>query len=397
MKNVGILFLMLAFFACSEEWKHEPIGGSGSNAPDPLKSAQVKENIAGGAIITYELPDNTDALYVKAVYTTSQGMEKNVIASSYLNSLTIKGLGDVNARTVQLYVVNRQEKASSPVEVTINPLTPTVYKIKNSLVYTNDFGGFLIDFTNDDREEVSINVLAGDSTGMEMLNYDALYTSLPGGPYSVRGLPNVENRFGIYVRDHWDNISDTLFFTLTPYREDYLNKKLFKAISVAGDVGWSQYGGTPQKAFDDIIFVEDGFACTALPEEFPHRLTLDLGVSVKLSRFKIWQRGHTATLYQHAEPRHYKLYGRPDDPGIGNTADVMEGWTFLKECFSFKPSGLPMGQYSTADREYAIAGEEYALPRDIENVRYVRLEVLDSWSGMLMTSLGEVAFWGEIQ
>ncbi|MDR0815730.1 MAG: DUF4959 domain-containing protein [Bacteroidales bacterium] len=388
---------MLAFFACSEELRHEPIGGGDSNAPDPLKSAQVKENIAGGAIITYELPDNTDALYVKAVYTTSQGMEKDVIASSYLNSLTIKGLGDVNARTVKLYAVNRQEKASSPVEVTINPLTPPVEKIKNSLAYTVDFGGFLIDFTNDDKEEVSINVLAGDSTGLEMLTYDALYTSLAGGQYSVRGLPNIENRFGIYVRDRWDNISDTLYFTITPWREDYLDKTLMKVFYVAGDVSFDQQGGKAASLFDEIKFTGSNLALTSTPVDFPHRLTIDLGVFAKLSRFKLWQRGHTATVYQHGEPYHYKLYGRIDDPGIGNPDDVLEGWTFLRECYSFKPSGLPLGQFSNEDWDYASAGEEYSFPRDIDPVRYVRLEILESWSGMLLTNFSELSFWGEVQ
>jgi hypothetical protein len=397
MKNISILFLMLAFFACSEDFKHEPIGGGDSNTPGPLKNAQVKENIAGGAIITYELPDNLDALYVKAVYTTSQGIQKDVIASSYLNSLTIKGLGDTNARNVKLYVVNRQEKTSSPVEVTINPLTPPVEKIRNSLAYATEFGGFIIDFTNDDKEDISINVLVGDSTGMEMLNYDALYTSLAGGQYMVRGLPNKENRFGIYVRDRWDNISDTLYFTLTPWREDYMDKKLFKALNIAGDVLWNQQAGLPERAWDDIIFNGSNYACTSTPLDFPHRFTLDMGVSVKLSRFKMWQRGHAATLYQHAEPYHYKIYGRLDDPGIGNATDVWEGWTFLRECYSFKPSGLPINNNSDEDWEYSRAGEEYSFPRDIEPVRYIRIEFIESWSGMLCTNFGELAFWGELQ
>ncbi|GHT24390.1 hypothetical protein FACS189430_09210 [Bacteroidia bacterium] len=390
---------MLAFFACSEELKHEPIGGSDSNAPDPLKSAQVKENIAGGAVITYELPDNTDALYVKAVYTTSQGVEKDVLASSYVSTLTIKGLGDTHARTVKLYVVNRQEKASSPVEVTINPLMPPVEKIKNSLVYAVDFGGFLVDFNNEDREEVSINVLAGDSTGMEMLTYDALYTSLAGGQYAVRGLPDKENRFGLYVRDRWDNISDTVFFTLTPWREDFLDKTLFKQIVVAGDVAsWTNWGGRVTYLWDGIIFTgSDNYGSTNDGIPFPHRLTIDLGVSVKLSRFRLWQRAHEVTFYQHAEPKHYKVYGRPDDPGTGNAADVMDGWTLLRECHSFKPSGLPLGQVSNADWDYMRPGEEYLFPLDTEPVRYVRLEFLESWSGMLMTNFGEISIWGTIQ
>jgi hypothetical protein len=398
MKNIGIFFLMLVLFSCSEDFKHEPIAETGSGTPDPVKNAQVKENISGGAIITYDLLKNVDALYVKAVYTTSQSVQKEVIVSSYLNTLTIKGLGDTNERIVRLYVVNRQEKSSSPVEVVINPLAPPVDKIRNSLVYTNDFGGFVIDFENKDKEEVSINVLVQDSTGVEMQLYDALYTSRTEGKYAVRGLPNKENRFGVYVRDRWDNISDTLYFTLTPWREDYLDKKLFRYKSVAGDCTWTEYGHKTTEAFDDITTNAENYVHTPYPLAFPHRYTLDLGVSVKLSRFKLWQRPHRSSVtYQHGSPYYYKIYGRTDDPGVGKPDDVLSGWTLLTECYSFKPSGLPVGQLSDEDWAYALAGEEYSFPRDIESVQYLRFEFIESWSGMLCTDFSELAFWGEIK
>ncbi len=397
MKKICILFsLAWVLFSCSEDFKHEPMGGTGSSAPNPVKNARVEKNIPGGAIITYDIPDNVDIQYIKAVYKTSQGIEKDVKVSSYSNRLTIEGLGDTQERKVQLYAVNRQEKQSAPTELTINPLTPPVVIIRNSLTYSADFGGFVINFENEEKEEVAISVLVRDSVTAEFIPYDALYTSIPQGTFPVRGLPDKESDFAVFIRDRFDNASDTLFFTLTPWREDYLNKKLFRHLFLIGDVTWNNYSnGNPLSWFDDVIG-NSNWGHTAYPLEFPHRYTLDLGVNVRLSRFKLWQRPGDDVLYQHGAPKYYKVYGRADDPGSGNDSDPMQGWTLLMECNSFKPSGLPLGQNSSEDQEFAAKGEEFSFPRTIPEVRYIRFEMLESWSGMKCSVVSEVAFWGEV-
>jgi hypothetical protein len=67
------------------------------------------------------------------------------------------------------------------------------------------------------------------------------------------------------------------------------------------------------------------------------------------------------------------------------------------DCNSFKPSGLPVGQNSSEDVEYAAKGEEFSFPRGINAVRYMRFEMLESWSGMKCSTIGELSFWGDIQ
>jgi hypothetical protein len=219
---------------------------------------------------------------------------------------------------------------------------------------------------------------------------------LSGGTYPVRGLPDKENDFGIYVVDKWNNYSDTLFFTCTPWREDYLDKKLFVRKQVQGDVRWNFFGGAETMLWDDLVDTWS-YASTNDPVEFPHLTTIDLGVEVKLSRIRVWQRPHESTTYQHGNPKRYRIYGRLDDPGTGNASNILDGWTLLRECQSFKPSGLPVGQVSAEDEEYAAAGEEYPFPRDIEVIRYLRLEMLEAWSSMKSTCFSEISLWGTIQ
>lgn len=398
MKNIYLLFCLIILFSCNDDFAHRPIGGGNGTVPDPVKNARVMYNTPGGAVIAYELPDNVDIQYIRAEFTNSAGVMRDVKTSAYLDTLVISGLGDTSPRTVRLFAVNRKENVSQPVEVTINPLTPPIESIRNSMEFSVDFGGFLLQYKdNDVKEEVSIYVLKQTEDSDELIEHQILYTAQSSDTLAVRGLPAEENMFGVYVRDRWDNVSDTLFFNLTPWREDYLDKTLINYISVAGDVTWNNYsGGANDHAYDDVIG-NGNYIHTAFPVEFPHRYTLDLGVSVLLSRFLLWQRPGDDVLYQHGAPKRYRIYGRADDPGAGNVNNPLEGWTLLTECTSFKPSGLPLGQNSAEDEAYAAAGEEFSFPRDISPVRYLRLETLESWSGMKCSVVSEMAFYGEIK
>ena len=387
---------MLVLASCAEDFRHEPIGDkSKSTAPGKVSNVRVK-NTPGGAVIKYTIPDNVDLQYVKAVYTTSNGAKKDVKSSFYVDSLVIEGLGDTYERTVNLFAVNRMEKMSEPESVIIQPLTPPVQLVLESLAPKADFGGFIVNFTNTAKADVSIHALMKISEASEFLELGTMYTALRQGVFPVRAsLPPIELEFLMYVRDKWDNFSDTIFFSLTPWKEMELYKRDFKYMNIAGDVTWNNYNGTPEQAFD-FQLGEYNFAHTAFPVAFPHRYTLDLGVNVQLSRFKFYQRPGPE-LYQHGAPKHYRIYGRTDSPGTGNAGDVMNGWTLLMECNSVKPSGLALGNVSSEDVEFAARGEEFTFPADAIKVRYVRFEMLESWSGMQCSTIGEFDFFGNAE
>ena len=45
----------------------------------------------GGGIITYDLPNDNDVLYVRAVYTNTNGVEVSRASSSYNNHIEVSG------------------------------------------------------------------------------------------------------------------------------------------------------------------------------------------------------------------------------------------------------------------------------------------------------------------
>src|SRR5688500_11648089 len=78
------------------------------NVPAPVTNIQV-QNGNGAAVISYSIPQGSDALYVKAVYTLGSGAKREVKASFYTNQLKVDGFADTLKHTVQLYTVSRSE------------------------------------------------------------------------------------------------------------------------------------------------------------------------------------------------------------------------------------------------------------------------------------------------
>src|SRR3546814_11389344 len=61
------------------------------------------------------------------------------------------------------------------------------------------------------------------------------YTNLRRGDFSTRGLPSEETEFGVYIRDRWGNLSDTLLVTLKPLFEILLDRTQMRGVTLPTD------------------------------------------------------------------------------------------------------------------------------------------------------------------
>lgn len=389
------IFLGILFSWGCEEDKHGPYGTDGIS-PDKVMVDEIV-NLPGGAIIYYNAPDDVDVLYVKALFDDSKGKQREVKASAVIDSLVIEGLGAVDDYNVSLYAVDRGENVSEVTNVVITPLEPAVQQILPTLRGEVDYGGIKVSYENMTRAEVSLNVTVYDSLQEKMVYRESFFTSQKSGAYSFRGYKSERTRFGVYVEDRWGNQSDTIFFEVTPIPDEFLDKSRFSVFKLRGDKDFNKYDFGADQMWDNRW--SDQWNCGHSPfEPLPHHLTIDLGTTVKLSRFKLYQRGGTE-LYKHGNMKHFKIYGIKDinDLPAYDSENPNAGWTLLKECFSFKPSGLPVGQTTAEDHEFQAKGEDFEF--DVDNlveVRYVRIENLETWSGQEVTVIGELSFWGEI-
>lgn len=398
-RTLYILSLALAAAGCSDSSDLlRPYGPDDGRAPGTVSEVTVS-NFSGGATIRYKLPSDRDLSYVKASFRGTDGTEREVRASGYVDSLRLEGFGDTRDYKVSLRAYDKFENASAPVEVTVTPLTPPMQLVYESLTYDIDFGGFIVNFENEAKSDVAIYILRHDAQSGELEYYDVYYTGLARGSYAVRGLPAEENEFGLYVTDRWGNTSETMTFTGRPWPEERLDKKLIQSIDwrrMPGDISWSEYAGNPMNLWNETISGGD-FAHTDYPVDFPHRTTFDLGVKVKLSRLRTWMRDNEDTCWQHGTWKDFRVYGCMELPSSPSADDPMAGWTLLGDFHSVKPSGLPIGQESDEDVEVRKNGEEFTFDREAPAIRYIRFECLMSWSGMKCSAMTELALWGDVQ
>lgn len=399
---VFILLCMLSwvsFFSGCKETEHHPYGTD--STPPGKVTVTGKKDISGGAIIWFTPPTDADLLYVKAVFVDNRNVTREVKVSGVVDSLIVDGFGKTGNYTVNVFAVDRGENVSEGVQVEISPLTPPIELIFPTLEAIPDYGGVKVSYKNEQRAEVSLNVTLFDDARKAMVYRESFFTSQASGSYSFRGYNSVMTTFGIYVEDRWGNLSDTLIFEGIPIPDEYLDKGKFRVFRLTGDVNFAGYGSSfsAQAMWDDVWNSQwNGGHTPASP--LPHYFTMDLGVQVKLSRFKVYQRTGTE-LYKHGNPKHFNIYGVKDINSLPpyDTSNPFNGWTLLKECHSFKPSGLPVGVTSAEDLEFQIKGEDFEF--DINNlveVRYIRFEFLENWESPTFnyTVICELSFWGEI-
>lgn len=389
---VTTFLLVVLFNGCKEEFVGQP--ATDNVAPGSIRNPRV-ENLPGGAEITYDLPQDDDLLCVKAYYTI-KGVEKNTTSSMYTNSLVVEGFGSTDPQTIKLCCVDRSNNQSDPVEVTINPTTPPVELVFQSMTMEKGFGGVQLKWKNENKSDLTIYVLAADSVG-DLNVADVVYTSATEGKYSLHGFDDSKREYATVIRDRWDNYSDTLKGFFTPYFEMKLDKSKFNRQILMGDNETNLGGWEFNKMFDDIVG-DQGFHTSS--GKTPMYFTIDLGVTAKLSRYTLWPRiGYE---FKHHNLKRWKIYGTTSlkldnhENSYWVQGGFKNDWNYMMDCYSFKPSGED-GPITNEDVEYATQGFEFEFPLDSPPIRYIRFEVESTWSGGDMMHISEISFWGEIK
>ncbi|GAA4311853.1 DUF5000 domain-containing lipoprotein [Compostibacter hankyongensis] len=381
-----VIFVLLSLAACKED-KTSPIENDGK-APGPVSDVQV-ENLPGAARLTYKAPGDEDMLYVEAHYDIREGQERIARSSLYKNYMMLEGFGDSSTHNVTLYAVDRGLNKSTPVEITVHPKTPPVYDVFKSLSMAASFGGMGLSMKNSTEANIAIVVITPDSLG-EMSPAETFYTSRIAGDFYVRGYDTVKRTFGIYVRDRWNNLSDTLFEELTPLFEAKLDKTKFRKVDLPTDYNKANQNGAQvmEHLWDDSRSEND---FTTLPGfGLPQWFTFDLGIKSKLSRMVVWTRTSSRFLYQSGAVKKWEIYGSNSPAPDGS----WDSWTLLMRCESIKPSGLPVGTNSQEDLDFVNAGWEFTFPPDAPPVRYIRWKTLENWGNVTHITLTEMDLFG---
>ena len=381
-------------YACQED----EIGQTpqDSAAPAPITNVVV-ENLPGGAKITYDIPADEDFLYVKATYNVNSQITRETRASYTRNEIILDGFGEAKTYPVTLVAADNSKNESKPVEIEVNPTTPPVQLLFESMKIYPDWGGVAFLWENNYEKEMNIILMAEDTVNSgEFTIEKEVYSKIKKGAYSLRGYPAEPTMFAFYVEDRWGNRSETKIDTLTPIFERELDTDLFKYVwdltpNNVGNLG----GFPPQNMWNDVIGNE-GFI-SGWPNQRPIQdtlfFTMDLGKKSKLSRVKMWPRiiGSDIT-FGHMNMKRFRLWGSNDpDPD----PESFTSWTDMGTYDIVKPSGLPVGQNTAEDIAAEIEGFEFLIPIEFDAVRYIRVQQLATWSGGSLLQISELKFFGK--
>lgn len=178
---------------------------------------------------------------------------------------------------------------------------------------------------------------------------------------------------------------------IEPLSELELDKTLFKQWNPP-QIPYTYYDWTStiDKLWDNTPATQ---YLTFTPSGFPYSFTFDLGQTVKLKRFKHWQRIDRGVVYRIQNVKKFQLWGS----ATSDVTDDFSEWIKLGDFEVYKPSGLPWGQETDEDIAYATQGDNFTIDPNAPPVRYIRYVVEDSWDGAQnLFTVGELTFFQEV-
>lgn len=384
------------FVACSGDADvNDPTGSK--NPPAQVINVNVK-NLPGSAVIFYELPDDQNMKYVRASYQIGNAT-KNVNASFYSDSIVVDGFPLEGEYEVNLYSVSYGEAVSTPIVVKVNPTTPSYRKVRTTVATVEAFGGIKIEYDNPDKAKLGVGVIKKQAGGVWTQIY-MHYSEAENGLFYVRGQEAVTSDFGIFVRDRWGNLSDTLYVNETPMFEEQCNKQLFRKMMLPTDTyechSWNELtkANDMVRLWDGVTDADPTFQ-TKTTTKMPQWFTFDMGASYKLSRFEMISRfypGKYGNTFNAGHPKHFEIWGS-NNPNPNGSFD--DSWILLEEYESVKPSGGGVKDAMTAeDKEAAEKGENFVVSDTAPAVRYIRFLTRDTWGNTVYMHLHELTFFG---
>ncbi|MDR0414858.1 MAG: DUF5126 domain-containing protein [Prevotellaceae bacterium] len=384
---------LLLLWSCADVETRKPFGENDGKAPGVVAFAGYTQT-PGGAIVKFIAPPDEDLMYIRAKFVLDNGNPQESRASLYSDELSVEGFGNTEVKTLTFSAVDRYGNESEATTYDVVPGTPPCQVAYDSMSMTSTFGGAYVQTRNSNRKLLYIDVYTTDSVG-EWYNAHTEYTAMSNIRFAVRGFANSLRRFRVVVRDMFDNSSQTYEAELTPLFEQQLDLTKFKAVILPTDLRMDAFGKIEDMFNGVNTWGERNFAHSADFLSFPQHFTFDMGVVANISRYVYWGRmnDYGATyIFDHGNMKTWEVWGslNPDPNGGWNN------WTKLMDCESIKPSGLPKGENTDEDMEYARKGEEFINPLDNVPVRYIRIKLLTTFSDQRLWHIQQLWFYGTV-
>lgn len=392
---INLLFglgLIMLLYDCQGPGKSGSLYKYGGSTPGKVTNVRV-ENIQGGAHIFYSLPKSNNLLYVEAVYSIQSRGKQKVKSSIYKDSLTVSGFANASAHKIKLYAVNRGGGRSEPTVITVNPLEPAFERVYNSIKVKNTFGGVFVNYSNNTENDKLAIAFVKDSSG-QIIRVQTNYISKKSGNYSIRGLKAKDYKLGYFVRDKYQNHSDTTFSEFRPLFEVELNRNLFSNAKLPTDTWENPRTGPFSFIWDQQATSGRGGGShnywSHTKKTMPIWVTIDLGQLAKVDRIILYGNPHYA-YYNNAYPKKFALWGS-SDPNIADSAH----WQQSNSWFKYGSFVTQPPPNVNIDTPYPQNGVSFQIKdaSDFLYSRYLRIVYIKTYAGQHRIVIGDLDVFG---
>ncbi len=383
------IFMFATLFSCTSEEDLD------TKAPESVTNISVTPT-NGGGVINYSLPTDDDILYVKAVYTNSQGEEVFRVSSKHTSAIEVNGLNQTTPLKVKIYVVDESENSSEAAEIEFTPLKSFIFLVQESIQITPDLGGVKIAWDNIASKTVFVyvHILDGANEIIRILSSNNAQENI-----FIRGLASTEMTFSTKVEDFDGNITDLEDKgKYTPFFEEKIDKSTWSLMS-GQSINGNAYEGRTVNFWDDIVDTVETDADNSYfiatrdnnggSLNFPLDIVIDFNKNVKIQRFIVWQRaywyngGGVTYHYQEENLKSFNLYSSTDN----------QTWNLLGE-FDIGDPRDGAGNISAAAFQEAIDGHEFSLDNTSDTFRYLKFQMTSNYGSTQLTVGSEITLFG---
>lgn len=403
MKKINIIglfaLLQVLFLSCVEDLDYRQPLSNSNDVPQNVGEISYK-SLAGAVRLNYELPNDPNVSQVRAKYTLSTGKERLISASVYVDHMVLDGFADTEEHEIEVYTVSKSNVQSEPVKLNVTAAKAAIWKVKETIEFTDQFGGFNIEGFNSDTAIVSIFVMERNAFGeFEVNNFTSFATTFRNITRKIRGLDTLTYEYKYFIMDKWENSTDTSTVKVNPLYEAAIPKSGYRNFRLPGDAPQVTNGSSVQGAWDGRNFWPNcSFTSQELGGNDPHMITIDMGLEVQLSRFwyrpypEFWWDPSLIQYYYLTTMREFEIYGS-QSPSLKGQLDST--WVLMGHYEIEKPSGSSYGNDTPEDVATAEAGLNFEFDVNLPKVRYIRIRCLRNWADGTAQNIDELEFFGD--
>ena len=386
------LFVFILTSGCESE------NISDNNPPGDISIVSIEET-NGGALISYELPSDSDILYVRAEYVNAQAQKVFRVSSKHKTSLEISGMIDSTPVDVNIKVVDESQNMSEGINISVIPKRSFIFDILENISLVEDLGGVRVSWENVEEKTVFIYLFI-ELNGIQ--EFRILSSSSRNNSQFVRGLAASPTSFSIKVEDFEGNETPILDIgQYTPLFEEKIAKDTWTLVDNLS-INGNAYEGSTVKFWDDIVDTastnsDNSYFIINRADNggvlrWPLDIVIDLNKQVKINRFKVWQRAF--------------WYNAPDDPLEPyyyqaenlRTFDIyVSNDKFDWELLGSFDIGDPMNSEGIiqADKlEEAAMGHDFILDEISPQFRYLKFSITANFGSDTFVHGSEISLYG---